>query len=212
MNKNLRRRKVRWASTMIVLTLLALLLFYTGRYRMTQNFAEVDPGKFYRSAQLFPAELAEVVQRYHIKTVISLRGEPPNSYWVKPQKELLEKMGVTFLAFWWHSDYFPSKEGLVGFLKALREVEYPILVHCRSGADRTGEASAIYAIDFMGVPKEKAIDDYLNYKFWHFRWFRPAKVALVQAYQGYDWAVNDYDPCDPKYKKYVRWDTCQSKK
>ena len=45
------------------------------------NFHEVDAGRFYRSAQLPPTILDEVIQDYGIRTVINLRGRSPHKEW-----------------------------------------------------------------------------------------------------------------------------------
>src|SRR6185369_11290845 len=95
--------------------------------------------------------------KYGIKTVISLRGAPKNSYWYPQEVKVLEEEQVKFLHFGWTSDYFPHNDDLQGYIKALQQEQYPILVHCKTGADRTGEASAIYAMEYMHQPKEQAI-------------------------------------------------------
>jgi protein tyrosine phosphatase (PTP) superfamily phosphohydrolase (DUF442 family) len=177
-------------------------------FRISKNFSEVDPGKFYRSAQLTPEELQEVIDQYGIKTVISLRGAPKNSYWVPGQVEVLAKNNVRFLDFGWTSDYFPSNEDFRGFMTALRDAPRPILVHCRTGADRTGEASAIYAIEFMKVPVVEAIKSQLNFGHWHVPTFHPAKIEFVKRYQGLDWALTQYNMCDPQNSKWVEPGHC----
>ena len=133
----------------IVFTAFLLWVWQSSIVRLSKNFYEVDPGKFYRSAQLSPTELDEVVKKYGIKTVISLRGAPENSYWVPKQKEVLEKNHVAFHWVGWTTDFFPDNDDLKNYLNVLKTAEYPVLVHCRTGADRTGEATAMYAIDFM---------------------------------------------------------------
>src|SRR5690242_684397 len=64
------------AAVAIGLTAFVLWAWQSSIVRLSKNFYEVDPGKFYRSAQLSPTELKDVVDKYGIKTVISLRGAP----------------------------------------------------------------------------------------------------------------------------------------
>lgn len=183
-------------------------LWYVSTFRVTKNFHEVDPGKFYRSAQLSGPEMAEYVDKYKIQTVISLRGKPDNLSWMKEQEAVLKEKNVRFLYFWWTSNYLPNPDEFRGFLHALRTEKYPILIHCRSGADRTSEASAIYAMDFMNVPKDRAIEENISWDFWHIDWLRPAKKALVRAYESYDWAMQTYDPCAIESGKYAEPGVC----
>ena len=192
----------------VLFLIFAAFVYRTSVVRLTKNFHEVDPGRFYRSAQLDPAELEEAIDRYGIKTVISLRGAPKNSYWYPGQVEVLERKKVKFLAVGWTSDYFPHADDLKTFIKALKEEQYPILVHCRTGADRTGEATAIYAIDYMNIPKDEAIAKYLSFTYWHVPLFHPAKIEFVRRYQGYDWAMNVYSPCATENKQWAEPGQC----
>lgn len=177
-------------------------IYRTSVVRISKNFHEVDPGKFYRSAQLTPEEMQEVINKYGIKTVISLRGAPENSYWVPGQKEILAKNAVEFIPLGWTTDYFPDKDDLKNYIEALDKSKYPILVHCRQGADRTGEATAIYAIEKMGMSNEKAVEEFLSFKYWHVPIFHPAKSEFVKRYQGKEWALTKYDPCS---KENIQW-------
>lgn len=201
-----------WKHILLVagLTVFLITAWKQSFFRMTQNFYEVFPGKFYRSAQLTPVEMKEMIERYGIKTVVSLRGAPRNSFWVPGQVALLEKMGVAFKAVWWTTDNTPDKDQLLSYLEILRTAEYPILVHCRTGADRTGEATAIYAMDYMNEAREEAIDDHLSFKYWHIRFLHPAKKALVEAYQGYEWAKNEYDQCAENIRAYAPKGRCSN--
>jgi len=200
--------KIKWLFWSVVFLAFAGFMYRTSVVRLTKNFEVVDPGKFYRSAQLSPEELQEAIAKYGFKTVISLRGAPVNSYWYSPQVETLKNANVKFLAFGWTSDYFPHNEDFRGFLKALKEEEYPILVHCRSGADRTGEATAIYAIDYMHTPKEEAIEKHLSFRNWHVALLRPAKKEFVRRYQGYDWGMSTYDMCSAENREWAEPGHC----
>lgn len=176
-------------------TAFILWVWQTSIVRISQNFEEVDSGRFYRSAQLTPRELEEKIKKHGIKTVISLRGAPEKSYWVDPQRKVLDQLNVQFVPIRWSVDYYPEAGELRAFLQTLKSAEYPILVHCRTGADRTGEATAIYAIDFMKMPKEEAIQKYLSFKNLHVELFHPAKKEFIRNYPGIEQAILSYDPC-----------------
>jgi hypothetical protein len=63
----------KWLSAIAVF-LFVRVFAYTSIFRISKNFYEIDPGKYYRSAQLTKFELEDVVKRHGIKTVISVRG------------------------------------------------------------------------------------------------------------------------------------------
>ncbi len=194
-----------WA---LVIALVIVGAFRYSVFRISKNFHEVDPGKFYRSAQLTPEELQEAIDKHGIKTVISLRGAPEHAYWYQPQKELLEKNGVAFKALWWTAEFFPPKEDLVAYLDILKNADYPILIHCRTGADRTGVATAIYAMDHMKESPSDVIQHHLNFKYWHVQRFKPAMAEFVRNYQGDQWARTNYNLCLPQYRKFAEHPDC----
>jgi protein tyrosine/serine phosphatase len=182
---------------------LVIVSLYTSYFRITQNFYEVDPGKFYRSAQMTPDELDDVIHRYGIKTVISLRGAPESSGWYKPEIETLKKNGVDFRAYWLSTDAFPNYEELGDLLRDLKYAKRPILIHCKAGADRTGMVAALYTFEVMHETKSKALEQ-LGFKYWHVKFLNPAMDAFLEKYEGPRW-VENYDPC--RYPKYNNKDT-----
>lgn len=189
----------KWIFLSVGLLLFAGLIAYTSTVRLTKNFYEVDAGKFYRSAQLTPDEMQQAINQYAIKTVISLRGGSEESYWYKPQVEVLARNKVEFYPISLSMDSFPSKENLNEIIRLLKTAPKPILVHCRSGADRTGMVSALYQIEEMGKSKEEALEQ-LRFKYWYVEAFHPAMTEFIKVYQGSDWAQNSYQPCS--YKKF----------
>lgn len=168
---------------------------YTSYFRFTKNFYEVDHGKFFRSAQLTRSEFESAISDYGIKTVISLRGDPPALFGEERERETLERLGVYFHSFALEMNYFPSKKDLNVILGLYASAPKPILIHCRSGADRTGMMTALYAIDQMHESKEQAMEQ-LTPKYLHIKAIHPAMSEFVKLFQGRDWAQHNYDPCN----------------
>lgn len=159
------------------------------------NFHEVVPGKFYRSAQLPPDALKWYANKYGIKTVINLRGERPDQNWWQGEKQATEECGLVWINIMMSTSCLPSKENLLKLLDAYAHAPRPILVHCRMGADRTGEACALWLLDQENKPKEEALEQLAAYYF-HFSCFDCvyAKRLFIKMWQGRDWAKNEYDP------------------
>lgn len=147
--------------------------------------------------------MQEAIDKYGIKTVVSLRGGPEHTEWYQSQVEVLKKNKVDFQVVWWTAEHFPPKDELIKYEEILANAEYPILVHCRVGSDRTGTATAIYAIEKMGMAKDEAIRKYLSFNFWHVQMFKPAMAEFVRRYQGPDWAKNDYKPCSAENRPWL---------
>jgi protein tyrosine phosphatase (PTP) superfamily phosphohydrolase (DUF442 family) len=165
-----------------------LRLFWYGFY-------EVTPHKFYRSAQMSPDVLKKYIQRYGIKTIINLRGKNENATWWIQEKAAVEECGVAFFNIAMGCDTMPSKENLNLLLDIYDSAQLPILVHCKGGAERSGEASAIWLLYHEGASKEVAHNQ-LSLRYWYFYIMHPAKRFFINEWQGQDWARHIYNPDD----------------
>jgi protein tyrosine/serine phosphatase len=172
------------------------------------NFREVDPGRLYRSGQLSGDEFRQVIDQYGIKTIINLRGATPRSDWYREEVAAVREKGVRLIDIAFSSGRIPHPRRLIVLLDAYRDAERPILVHCQSGADRAGEASAIYQIEYMGKSKEEALE-MLTLRHLHLGWRRPAMRYFIGRYQGEEWVRNAYDPCEPDYEYYDKEKYCR---
>lgn len=171
------------------------------------NFYEVDRGRFYRSAQLGPTQLAYFIDRYGIRTVINLRGEEHGKDWYDEELAVCERLGVAHYDISMSSRRIPHKEDLRKLLDIFRDAHRPILVHCWGGSDRTGLASALWAVEYMGRTKRRA-RKMLRPRFGHFESLAPSKRYFLRIYQGQDWAYHIYDPCEQPYRYYDRRRNC----
>lgn len=190
----------------------SFLLFFAASQsacRLSANFHEVERGVFYRSAQLYKGELETAFQKLGIKTVINLRGEAPGKGWYKDEIEVSEKYGVRHISIGMSASRLPHRSDLIKLLDALRDSPRPILIHCKAGADRAGEASALYMLEYMGKSKKKALK-MLTPKYLHLPAFMPAKTYFIKhVYQGEEWARLNYNPCNTQYKYYDRTKYCK---
>ncbi|HMP61107.1 MAG TPA: tyrosine-protein phosphatase [Gemmatales bacterium] len=116
------------------------------RVVLGSNFATVVPGRVYRSAQLSPTQMREAVRRFGIRTVINLRGCCPQEGWYAKEAGTLRELGVAQVDVNFSSSMPPPVPELHKLVTALAEVEYPVLIHCRRGADRTSFAAACAAL------------------------------------------------------------------
>jgi len=165
--------------------------------RMSRNLHEVDPGKFFRSAQLTGPELQEVIDKHKIKTIINLQGERPGFDWYDDEERVARENDVQLISISMALDPVPRREYLIQLLDALRDSPRPILLHCRSGSDRTGEATAIYRIEYMGHSKQDALTS-LAWKYWHTPITVPSKMYFMkEVYKGEAWMRENYDHCAP---------------
>lgn len=173
-------------------------------FRFQANFHEIDKNKFYRAGQLNEKELKEVISKYKIKTIINLRGEFKGSDWYKVEERLSQENNIDLVNIHMSAKYIPHKAHLIKLLNTFETAERPILLHCKAGADRTGEASAIYQMEYMGKSKKQSMK-MMTLKYHHLAIFKPAKRYFIKkVWKGVEWAKTNYDPCLTNYKYYKK--------
>lgn len=205
----MKKTALKFVAVLAVLGAVGSFIYRTSVFRPAMNFHEIDPGKFYRSAQLGKDEFDEIVQKYGIRTVINLRGSQPGEWWFDDEKAALDRLGVRFENLGFSTEQMQTKEDWTKYLEILKTAERPILVHCRSGADRTGEATAVYMYDYMHAEREKVLEQ-VSLRYLHVTMLQPAKRLFVENYQGAEWLLSQYNPCEPKFRAYARSEShCQ---
>ena len=164
------------------------------------NTHRVTP-KLWRSSQPAPYQLRRYA-RDGIRTVINLRGaSDTGSYHL--EAAACREHGLTLVDFSVNSRDTPRKEVLIRAPKLFAEIEYPALLHCKSGADRAGLMSALFLMLHEGRPVEEALGQ-LSLRFGH---VRQAKTGILdfflEQYRDYiverpiaflDWVDQVYDP------------------
>ena len=184
--------------TIKFISILGILLFLNISCRLVT----VDPGQVYRSPQPTAEHLENYIQNYGIKTVINLRGENPSKQWWIEEHEIVKKYDLTFINISMSAKHLPHRKNLIKLLDAYKTAPRPILIHCLAGVDRTGEATAIYQMLYMGKSKEEALK-MLTPEYGYFEKFKPAKKYFIEhVWQDENWAYEQYNPCLGQYKFY----------
>lgn len=131
------------AATGVLSGLAVGLLIEAGIVLAGRNFHVVVPGRVYRSAQLSPEDLTAVVQAHGIRTVVNLRGCAAPWPWYLDEARVTAALDINQEDICLSPCRLPPVSELRRLVEVLDRTEYPVLLHCRRGADRTGLASAI---------------------------------------------------------------------
>jgi protein tyrosine phosphatase (PTP) superfamily phosphohydrolase (DUF442 family) len=130
------------------------------------NFGVVDPGRVYRSAQ--PRDdLRRLGAAHHLGSILNLRGGSRADSWYAAEVRAARDLGIDLHVLPLRATRRPSRRELLRLLDLLDSCRYPLLIHCKSGADRTGLASALYLMSRRGLPPAKALQAF-SLRYGHF--------------------------------------------
>jgi protein tyrosine/serine phosphatase len=168
------------------------------------NRHQIAPG-VWRSAQPSPSQIA-LLARKGIKTIVNLRGERDcGSY--RLQVEACRRHGIRLVNFQLQSRAAPPASVIRQAQDLFREIEYPALFHCKSGADRAGLMSAFLLYLKEGKPLREAIRQ-LSLKYGHIKqsetgvldYFFERYMAenRTEPMTFFEWLETRYDPREIK--------------
>jgi protein tyrosine/serine phosphatase len=143
--------------------LMALAMTFTFRNSIFNgNIGVVDGGLVYRSAQPLDG-LPAFIDGHKIATVLNLRGGSDADPWYAAEVATTRRLGVDFYDLPLVATVRPSRKQLLTVLDVLDRCKYPLLIHCKSGSDRTGLVSGLYLMSRKGVAPDRAEDAFSLY-------------------------------------------------
>lgn len=146
------------------------------------NFHVLEDGKAYRSGQPSGDQLRSAIDALGLRTVLNLRNSHPGTAWYDEEAAACGDTGVTLVSVPMSAQSLPPPEVLAKVVETLQTAEYPLLIHCQAGADRTGATSAIYRMIIDGWPREQALGE-LSPLYFHLRALAPCMDVLTEMYQ-----------------------------
>jgi protein tyrosine/serine phosphatase len=112
--------------------------------RLSDNVHVVESGLAVRSGQLWPGELEMVIADYQIRSIISLVPAEPEQSWYRDEIAVSAARGVSRYEMPLTAGSELTSDQLRNLVALLREAPKPVLIHSKSGADRSGLAAAIF--------------------------------------------------------------------
>ncbi len=131
------------------------------------NLHSID-GQMFRSSQPSQRQLESLKKKIGVKTIINLRGENGLAAY-RFEKETCERIGLKLVNFRVYSRNPPEYEEIKNLETLFKSIEYPALMHCKSGSDRTGVVAALYRVLHLKESVEIARSKELHWKYGHIK-------------------------------------------
>jgi undecaprenyl-diphosphatase len=157
---------------------------YWGVVQYHGNFHTVTEGAFYRSAQLDKDELEKAVRDHGVRAILNLRGAHPGELWYDDEVAVSKALGVAHFDYGLSAYHIVTDNQIVDILRVLHDAPKPLLVHCKSGADRTGLVSALYRFAVEGKSADEA-DRQLTLIYGHFPYLMSRTRAMDDSFWAY---------------------------
>jgi protein tyrosine phosphatase (PTP) superfamily phosphohydrolase (DUF442 family) len=163
------------------------------------NLRPVVPGKVYRCNHPTPARLRSMARRLGLRSLINLRGKTQSGSDAL-SREAAGELGLEFHDIAFESRGAPQRERILRLHELYASMQFPAVMHCKSGADRAGLASGLVVL-FEGGTAAQALQQ-LSWRFGH---IKQSKTGVLDAFfllyqreaEGrkpfLDWVRDDYD-------------------
>ncbi|MCO6418578.1 tyrosine-protein phosphatase [Siccirubricoccus sp. KC 17139] len=166
-----------------------------------RNWGVVESGRLYRSNHPLPWQLREATRRFGLRSVVNLRGHRADCGSDQLGRAAAASLGLLHVDAPFESRGAPHKDRILRLAEIFRTLPEPVLIHCKSGADRTGLVAGLWLL-LQGRPVAEAAAQ-LSLRFGHVRRSRTgildaffAAYAAAQAESGkpfLDWLREEYD-------------------
>ena len=121
-----------------------------------RNWGVVAPGRLYRSNHPLPWQIRLAARHHGIRTVINLRGNRADCGADALSRAEAARLGLAHIDAPFESRGAPHKDRILRLAAIFQDMDEPALIHCKSGADRTGLAAGLWLM-LQGRPVAEAL-------------------------------------------------------
>jgi hypothetical protein len=163
-------RNSRWVFAVVSAATIGLVIWgwfgFVRYHAIPKNFGVVVDGHIYRSGQISPSLIRNLLKKYQIRIIIDLKSRDSNDPDKAAEIKAADELKVKILRFYMNPNGTGDINDYIDAVIAIAEAEkndLPILVHCVAGSARTGGVIAIYRLLVQKIPPEIVEDELEKY-------------------------------------------------
>ena len=181
--KNILIKIIRIFIIFIILPIIIFAIIWANYLFVYGNFHKVSDN-IYRSSQIRSYNMMSYhIKNNNIKTILNLRGAQEDATWYIKEKQYAKDNNMTLINYRLLAGSNYTIDEMDDIISTIKNAPKPLLIHCKSGADRTSLVSALYAysLDKNAVNASKQI----SIIYGHFPWLGSVTVAMDKSFQRY---------------------------
>lgn len=176
-------RRLTFAAMIFIGLIFGISTGFFAYLQVNGNFHVVERGRVYRSGQLSSIELGRAINSYGLRSVLNLRGASPGEAWYDSEIAVSHTRGLAHYDYGINAEQPATVAQVEDILRTIRNAPKPILVHCKSGSDRTGLVSALYL--FSRGESAKNAEKELSLRYGHFPYLVGNTISMDDSFHAY---------------------------
>jgi predicted protein tyrosine phosphatase len=181
------RSRGAWWKLLLVVLLLPALYFGADRlwsrvirdYFYPRNFGVVEPGRIFRSGLISHHIIQKTLTDNRVALVLSMSGDDSKSHDADFERAACEQLHIRRLIYHLNGNGTGDPSNYINALAELADADHknlPVLIHCKTGAQRTGAMVVYYRVLIQGRSGKQAYAELLQYG------HEPQKNPLLAPY------------------------------
>lgn len=145
----------------VALSIAGFMTYYIG---YNYHFHTVIPEQVYRSGEMSGPDFEAYIKKYHIQSIINLRGYDQGEPWFDAEIKAAQATGIHHYDINLPAKGLPAPWRVARLVMLIETAPRPLLLHCNHGVDRTGFASSLVVI-LTGNPSWSAAKSQYSYRY-----------------------------------------------